>query len=534
MGDKIEKLYQIYDLLNEASDKSKHEREYLEILEAARGSDKEKKLATQFIGKFFKFFPSLSETAIDRQLDLCEEDDVLIRRMAIKELPTFCKDAKENTPRISDILAQLLNSSDPNELQQVNLSLQLLAKFDAIGTISGLFHQIKQGDENVRLRCLEFVGNKIMKNTEIMTKPIEEFIIAEIKKLLQDVSADEFQKCIQILSATNLGTSITGHQEIVKLCAEQADIDTNVSDISDDIYIFLTCVNQALPFFSSKIESTTFVKHTCEKLLPLEFWHLIGAADDDQTQIQLRLLKVFAELCAHCGTLENPKEKIETVFNVLMEFLPPPPEDMNETPLILFSHVECLLYAIHALGKQIPEYLSFKDDDPKLKDFRARLQYLARRTQGYVKKLQTDIKEETVDPKTDEEKIKIIGLKTTSNIQTLIRDLYHPSYKSVINLSWTNEKAKTPTNSITAPAATKTNEQSNNTNNRKRPIAFTKKDGPSNHKQAKQMYSPPSGKFSSRIGTQSSQNNNKFNNFRGKFRGRRNDKPYNNNKNRQY
>lgn len=48
--------------------------------------------------------------------------------MAIKELPTFCKEAKENTPRISDILAQLLNSSDPNELQQVNLSLQLLAK----------------------------------------------------------------------------------------------------------------------------------------------------------------------------------------------------------------------------------------------------------------------------------------------------------------------------------------------------------------------------------------------------------------------
>jgi hypothetical protein len=55
----------------------------LEILEAARGSDKEKKLATQFIGKFFKFFPSLSETAIDRQLDLCEEDDVLVSSINI-------------------------------------------------------------------------------------------------------------------------------------------------------------------------------------------------------------------------------------------------------------------------------------------------------------------------------------------------------------------------------------------------------------------------------------------------------------------
>lgn len=531
-SDKIEKLYRIYDLLNEASDKSKHEREYMEILEAARGTDKEKKLATQFIGKFFKYFPNLSEIAIDRQFDLCEENDVLIRRMAIKELPTFCKDAKENTPRISDILAQLLNSSDPNELQQVNTALTLLTKIDSIGTITGLFHQIKQGDENIRLRCLEFVNNKIMKNTEIMEEKIEEFIISEIKKLLQDVSADEFQKCIQILSSTSLGKTITGHQEIVKLCIEQADIDASVN-ADDDIYIFLTCVNQALPFFSSKIESTEFVKYTCEKLFPLEFWHLIGAADDDQTQIQLKVLKVFAELCTHCGALDNAKDKIEAVFNVLMEFLPPPPEDMNETPLILFSHVECLLYSIHALGKQCPEYLSFKDEEIKLKDFRARLQYLARRTQGYVKKLQTDIKEETVNPKTDEEKIKIIGLKTTSNIQTLIRDLYHPSYKSVINLSWVNEKGKTSTNS----QVKKTNEQQESTNStsRKRPISFPKKDGGSSHKQAKQMYSPPSGKFSSRFNTSTQNsnkgNNNKFNNFRGKFRGRRNDNSY---KSRQY
>lgn len=55
-----------------------HEREYMEILEAARGSEKEKKLASQFIGKFFKHFPNLSEIAIDRQLDLCEDDDVLV------------------------------------------------------------------------------------------------------------------------------------------------------------------------------------------------------------------------------------------------------------------------------------------------------------------------------------------------------------------------------------------------------------------------------------------------------------------------
>jgi hypothetical protein len=100
----------------------------LEILNAAHGSEKEKKLASQFIPKFYKHFPSLNELAIDRQLDLCEEDDIQIRRMAIKELPSFCKESKENTPRISDILAQLLNASDAAELQQVNSSLQMLSK----------------------------------------------------------------------------------------------------------------------------------------------------------------------------------------------------------------------------------------------------------------------------------------------------------------------------------------------------------------------------------------------------------------------
>lgn len=92
------------------------------------GSEKEKKLAAQFISKFYKHFPDLVETAIDRQLDLCEDEDVQIRRLAIKELPTFCKDSKENTPKISDILSQLLITREPTELTQVNISLQTLSK----------------------------------------------------------------------------------------------------------------------------------------------------------------------------------------------------------------------------------------------------------------------------------------------------------------------------------------------------------------------------------------------------------------------
>lgn len=191
---------------------------------------------------------------------------------------------------------------------------------------------------------------------------------------------------MQILSQTKLGKTITGHQELVQLCVEQADLNAELdSDAADDeiVECFIQCATEALPYFSSQIETTPFVKFTCEKFFPLTTWNLIAAAED-QTQTHLRLLKVFAELCSHCGSLEKANEKIEAIYTLLLEYMPLPPidADLNETPSFQFSHAECLLYALHALGKQCPDYLTFPNDPTKLKDFRSRLQYLARGTQG--------------------------------------------------------------------------------------------------------------------------------------------------------
>lgn len=104
-----------------------------------KGGAKEKRLAAQFIPKFFSSFPELADAAINAQLDLCEDEDVSvrmytflygiigwvagawgcnaflllssfpqIRRQAIKELPRFA--AGENLPRVADILTQLLQT----------------------------------------------------------------------------------------------------------------------------------------------------------------------------------------------------------------------------------------------------------------------------------------------------------------------------------------------------------------------------------------------------------------------------------------
>lgn len=83
MSDLVEKLYANYEILSNAvaNDKiTEHEAAYREILLAVHGDEKSKKLASQFIGKFFKHFPKLQEDAMDKQLDLCEDEDIAIRR----------------------------------------------------------------------------------------------------------------------------------------------------------------------------------------------------------------------------------------------------------------------------------------------------------------------------------------------------------------------------------------------------------------------------------------------------------------------
>lgn len=55
-----------------------HKDAYQVILDGVKGGAKEKRLAAQFIPKFFKHFPELADSAINAQLDLCEDEDVSV------------------------------------------------------------------------------------------------------------------------------------------------------------------------------------------------------------------------------------------------------------------------------------------------------------------------------------------------------------------------------------------------------------------------------------------------------------------------
>ena len=130
-------------------------------MNGVKGDGNTKKLASQFIARFFAKFPNLANQALDAILDLCEDEDVDIRKQAIKDLPLLCRDVKEFLPKIADVLSQLLQTEDKSEIVVVQNSLMSLFRKDAKGTLVGLFSQVRNGGDVVRVvSARDVIGEK--------------------------------------------------------------------------------------------------------------------------------------------------------------------------------------------------------------------------------------------------------------------------------------------------------------------------------------------------------------------------------------
>uniref|UniRef100_A0A1B6EI71 Apoptosis inhibitor 5/fibroblast growth factor 2-interacting factor 2 n=1 Tax=Cuerna arida TaxID=1464854 RepID=A0A1B6EI71_9HEMI len=513
--DNIEKLYKNFGILADAKDKiSEHEKEYLEILTAVKGSEKEKRLASQFIARFFKHFPHLADQAIEAQIDLCEDEDLSIRRQAIKDLPSLCKDTKEHTKKIADILAQLLMAEDSSELSTVQTALLTLFRYDIKGAIQGFFSQILSGEDTVRERCLKFLSTNIKKvDADVFNKEAEDVLIAECKKVLQDNTADEFDVMMDLLGGTHLAKTVAGQKDLIEIVAEQVELSQPYNPADEEQTDKLVHgLKRALPFFSSQVDSQKFVVYLCEQVLPTL---PVISSSDERSATQLEIFKLLAEFCTHCKSLPNPENHTTSIMEKLIAYMPLPPDsDELPEPSLEFSFVECLMYALHRIARHCPDIIT--KDPEKLKDFRLRLQYFARGIQGYIKKLREALQGKSGDDlKTEENKIRVVALKTTSNINTLIKDLFHspPSFKSNIHLSWRPTQL-TNKNSNGESAGQK----------RHTPITFSDDSG-ALHKQSRtearprELYQPPSGKYSKNVSSYSPSQIPRRGGFRGWPRG---------------
>ncbi|KAJ7390953.1 Apoptosis inhibitor 5 [Desmophyllum pertusum] len=262
---------------------------------------------------------------------------------------------------------------------------------------------------------------------------------------------------------SSLKVMASAHQELADIVMEQAELNQAFQPSDGDVIDrFLSCARQAIPYFVKGASAQTFFTYIVESVLP----KLKELAVSDGEDVKLEMLKLCAEMSPHGLTDENVKAAIEPIYNILLEYMPLPPGEEEEKstdetsePKFQFSYVECLIFAFHQLAKKNPEFLTDAGAAERLKDFRLRLQYFAQGCQVYIKQLRLSLQGKTGPALQEEEnKIKIVALRTTSNINAVIKDLFHnpPSFKSSITLSW-----KPPTKTQISTALTSPKEEKN-------------------------------------------------------------------------
>ena len=390
-------------------------------------------------------------------------------------------------------------------LQIINSSLVALYKLHPKGFLTGLFSQIVNGEENTRDRAVHFLLNKYrVLPEEAMTREIEDTLVTEVRRAMDDCTKDEFVSFMSILSGLKVTKLVSGQQSMLDIITEQAEIESINALDAEALDKLLMCVKYAIPYFSPFVHSNLFVRFFCVNLLPV-----LDSLAADVSGVDLEVLQYLAEMVhsVQPAAQTHPLDVEicqKNIFERLIQLLPLPPPDVTtvEEPSLQLTHVESLLFAFHQITKHNPDFLTANEE--VLKDFKLRLQYLARGVQNYIKKLRESLSA-AGDGESDENKLKFIALKTTTNINTLIRDLFHspPTFKSVIHLSWKplskhpigqkRSAAETPSTTLSEVQATGGSAKVSKRKPIEAPAAGTE-DAPVVRKE-KQVYAPPSAKF---------------------------------------
>jgi len=484
----VDRLYELYNVISESKgEAAKHEAEYEEILGGVKGDVGARKITAQFISRYFSTFPKLEEKSLDALFDLCEDDDSTIRRQSITSLGVVCRGKPELVPKVSDILAQLLQVDEPAEINCVNASIVALLRIHVKGTLTGLFYQLYNNQSDViRDRVLRFLLAKYQAlSNDVFTKEIQVFIFQESKKFIPSATGSELSLLLDLCHQMSVCNTVSGKQQLHDVLMQQVDLEKPLSQKPEDITKTAEVLLQAAKFYNNQVKSTAMTAYLHSKVLPklaaIEA-ALLVTGKPEHAGVTLSLLQLLARVPMYAETVKEPKAAMEHVMKALMTVLPVPPAtgapgwEAEGGANLQFSRVECLLYALQQLTKHCTDF--FGDAD-KLKDFRARLTYFSRGAQAYQKVLRDAIKGKTGDElKTEESKTKLIALKTTANITTIVKDFFHnpPAAKSSITLSWLLDEEKKAAGE-------------------KRKAEIMSEE-PAEKKSSRKIYAPPKDKFS--------------------------------------
>ncbi|ODM95561.1 Apoptosis inhibitor 5, partial [Orchesella cincta] len=389
----IENLYKIYDDLNSGIKKETSESQYKELIDAAHGSEKQKRLASQFITRFVECFPTLEIAAIDALFDLCEDDDVSIRKQAEKDLVTVCKKLPHLVLNVADVLTQILQTENTGELNVVYSSLVSLLHIDAERALVGIFAQIRSGKQELVMkdRCIKFLQTKIPAlGPEMLTPEFEKRLFSEILKSIKALDGhNEFKMVMEILKLTKLSQKYEGRTSIVRIVETLLDITKELAtDEEDAVAKLLICSDFVFPYFHDAANSAPLFIYYCTRVLPA----LSNTFAGKNEIAYFSVLRMAVDLQQFTGKLEDEQAKLclKSLLDVTSAFLVESPViDDGVIPDYQFSFLESLFYLIHKLLSD-HSILSEEYEEEFENGFRNKVTYLLRAAMSYKSKIMAD------------------------------------------------------------------------------------------------------------------------------------------------
>ncbi|KAL5266615.1 hypothetical protein ACHWQZ_G003850 [Mnemiopsis leidyi] len=486
----VEGLYKKFGVLADAKDKAgEYEEEYLSILSTiSNGSDAEKRLCASFIPRFFKSFPNHQEAAFNAQLDLCEAEEAVIRREAIKGLPDLCKADPNLVARMSSVLAQLLPIEGHLDQTIVKHCLVQLLKQDPHAAVSGIVKQIVSGEDSVRGPAKKFFLERLADSDKYVPtlqsdEKLKAFIIEQLDNMSKDGLYDEFVELMQVAGGIDRKKTV---KTLTKLLDMEKTFDPSNTEQLERFAMILPVVLK----HHTKTNNTSAILKYYGTILPL------FSQIESETH-KIMLLQGLAETTQSSLTEEDAALCLDGIYSILLSYLPenvPTDDEIEEPPSLNFSALECVLFALNKTACQVPSFLK---EESRLSDVTPKLNFVLRCCTCFAKRLKgSSIGDDTPD----KVKLKTKAYKTCNNTKELARGLVSTPlvYKSDINFSWKVDLTNV-TNRLFTPLASDTKRAPHP----KPPISPTPKrrrQSDSGHqRRSQQVYAPPQGRYSGSI-----------------------------------
>lgn len=263
---------------------------------------------------------------------------------------------------------------------------------------------------------------------------------------------------IQFLQSLRYFNTVNGTLQIIELLAKAADLTQPVTLTAPPtarLQRLMLCTELALCMFSRTLNSNKFLLYFTTHVLPLIQVPSVPPPDTQTKQIDL--CHLYAQLSTNVADLDSADDVMTAIVQKLLEFLPTPVDvDVEQSSAaaaataqhptrLNFAYVECLLYALHSIGKRHESFFKESSATPErealVRSLKRQLQYFTICKQAYVKKMEVakSKKLKAGAGRVAEERKKFETVeRMIANITQLIRDLFHtpPSYTASIKLSW--------------------------------------------------------------------------------------------------